>query len=444
MTSGGIWAALVLIGCAALFAGAFAFQRITPRANETEPVTREKLEENAGSLRRLKAHGPRVPKASPALASIDATSRHGLPTLAESSKVSAGTEDWTQFRGPGGQGHSRAIGLPLHWSRTKNVTWSTAIPGKGWSSPVTAGDRIFLTTAIESGQTHELHALGLDAASGEIEWDATVFDHLDPAIQSLHAKNSYATPTPVIDGGRIYVHFGPHGTACLTQDGETVWKTHELRYDPSAGGAGSPVLVNGILIVSCDGTDKQFVVGLDADTGKIRWKTNRQPSDETQHQAFSTPLVIDVGGKKQVVSSGASDANAYDPETGTDLWKVSYGGFSTVSRPVFGNGFVFLAAGHPLLMAIRPDGHRDVTKSHVAWKQTRSIPKCPSPLLVNDRLYLVEDNGIATCLDSRTGKPRWTHRLGGTFAASPLFASGKIYALSESGDTVVFNADNVQ
>jgi outer membrane protein assembly factor BamB len=230
----------------------------------------------------------------------------------------------------------------------------------------------------------------------------------------------------------------------LTADGETLWKTGDLKYEPMAGGAGSPVLIDGVLITSCDGSDKQFVVGLDAATGKIRWKTNRQSAPNGQHQAFTTPLVIDVGGKKQVVSSGASDANSYDPNTGADIWKVNYGGFSTVSRPIFGNGLVYLAAGHSLLMAIRPDGHGDVTKSHVKWTQNRSIPKCPSPLLVDDSLYLIEDNGIASCLDAQTGKPRWGHRVGGSYAASPLFASGRIYVLSEDGDTVIFNADPTQ
>lgn len=393
-----------------------------------------------GNVRHFKSHPRRSSTTPVTLASTDRASTTNRESTGKTPKPE---QDWSEFRGPTGQGHSSASGLPVHWSQTENVTWKIPIPGKGWSSPVTAGDRIFLTTAVQTGQNHELHALGLDAASGVIEWDATVFGHLDPAVMAIHSKNSYATPTPVVDGDRIYVHFGPHGTACLTLDGETVWNTRELKYEPAAGGAGSPVLVNGILFISCDGSDNQFVVGLDAATGEIRWKTNRQPSSG-QRQAFSTPLVIDVSGKKQIVSSGASDANAYDPNTGADLWKVTYGGFSTVSRPVYGNGLVYLAAGHSLLMAVRPDGHGDVTESHVAWTQKRSIPKCPSPMLVNDSLYLVDDNGIATCLDARTGKPRWTHRIGGMYAASPLLAAGRIYVLSEDGDTVIFNADPKQ
>jgi outer membrane protein assembly factor BamB len=320
------------------------------------------------------------------------------------------------------------------------VAWKTAIPGKGWSSPVTSGDRIFLTTAIPLGGTQELHLLELDANSGEIEWDATVFSSLITQFAAIHGKNSYATPTPLIDGDRIYVHFGPHGTACLAMDGTTVWKTRELAYDPNLGGGSSPVLVDGILVINCDGSDQQFVAGVDAKTGKILWRTERQPSNETQHYAFSTPLVIEVNGKKQVVSSGAADANALDPQTGADIWRVHYGGFSTVSRPLFGNGLVYLAAGYSLLMAIRPDGRGDVTNSHIAWKQTRSMPKVPSLLLDTDNLYAIEDSGIAACLDARTGKVRWTHRIGGTYSASPLLAMGKIYALDEDGITIVFAA----
>jgi outer membrane protein assembly factor BamB len=384
-----------------------------------------------GHVRRLREHNSRV-------------ATEIQLTRASTNSPSPQSEHWSQFRGPGGAGHSTAPGLPLHWSQTDNVTWKTPIPGKGWSSPVTLGDRIYLTAAVPEGGTQELHVLELDAASGEIEWDATVFSGLVQQFAAIHEKNSYATPTPLVDGDRIYVHFGPHGTACLTADGGTVWKTRELNYDPGLGPAGSPVLVNGVLVINCDGSDKPFVAGLDADTGKIRWTTNRQPSTEIQHYAFSTPLVIDVDGKKQVVSSGASDANAFDPQTGADIWRVHYGGYSTVSCPLFGSGMVYLASGYSLLMAIRPDGHGDVTNSHVAWKQTRSIPKVPSALLVGDSLYLVEDNGIATCLDSRSGKPRWTHRIGGTYAASPLFAMGKIYTLSEDGDTTIFEANPSQ
>ena len=333
-------------------------------------------------MRRLKEHHARTAKI--------------LLTGASTTSPSPQGEDWSQFRGPEGSGHSAATGLPLHWSQTENVSWKTPIPGKGWSSPVTLGDRIVLTTAIPVGGTQELHVLELDAASGEIEWDATVFSSLLSEFAAIHEKNSYATPTPLVDGDRVYVHFGPHGTACLTADGETVWKTRELRYDPGLGGAGSPVLVNGILVISCDGTDKQFVVGLDAQTGKIRWKTNRQPSNEEKRYAFSTPLAIDVGGKKQVVSSGASDVNAFDPQTGADIWRVNYGGCSTVSRPVFANGMVYLTTGHPLLLAIRPDGHGDVTKSHRGVEEAEPID-AESPVAPTARQQSLSHRGKWDC-----------------------------------------------
>jgi len=382
-----------------------------------------------GYVRRVKPHRT----VSATLASADA-----------SKKSSAPAEDWSQFRGPGGMGHSAAKGLPLHWSPTENVTWKTPIPGKGWSSPVTFGDRIFVTTAVPAMGSQELHLLELDAASGEIEWDATVFDKLIPGFEGLHGKNSYATPTPLIADGRIYVHFGPNGTACLTLDGETVWKTRELKYDSMMGGAGSCALVDGILVINCDGVDKQVVLGLNADTGKVRWTAKRALSKEEQHYAFATPLVIDVNGKKQVVSPGAAEAHSLDPHTGAELWRVSYGGYSTVSRPVFGNGLVYLANGSPRLMAVRPDGHGDVTNSHVVWKQAKSIPHCPSPLLVGDSLFLIQDAGVATCLDALTGKPRWTHRVGGEFVASPIIGDGHIFAIDEQGTTTIFSADPKQ
>ena len=194
------------------------------------------------------------------------------------------------------------------------------------------------------------------------------------------------------------------------------------------------MLYRDLLIVSCDGSDSAFVVALDKATGKIRWKTSRrQPWD----QAYTTPLVIRVGDRDQLVSVGAYRAAAYDPESGKEIWRVSYAdGFSNVPRPVFGHGLVYIATGfqQPLLIAVRPDGTGDVTKTHIAWTLRRSAPLTPSPLLVGDELYIVNDGGIASCLDATTGALHWQQRLGGNFSASPVFADGRIYFLSEEGD----------
>jgi outer membrane protein assembly factor BamB len=351
-------------------------------------------------------------------------------------------DDWFQFRGPDGEGHSTAVGLPTHWSTTQNVRWKQPIPGKGWSSPVCVGNEIFLTTAVPEGKSHSLHTLGLDAVTGKILWDVPIFDHLVTERAKIHAKNSHSSPTPIAEGGRLYVHFGTHGTACLTLDGKVLWKTQELVYQPNHGSGGSPVLVDGLIVVSCDGSDLQFVAALDADSGKLRWKKDRPACDVPKKFAFGTPLVIEFQGRKQIVSPGANWVVAYEPETGNEIWRVRYEGYSVVPRPVFGNGLVYLSTSFDSsqLLAIRPDGHGDVTNSHVAWKQSRSMPYTPSPLLIGEDLYIISDAGIASCLDAKTGKPRWTHRIGGSFSASPIVAEDHIYVLSETGDTTIFSA----
>jgi outer membrane protein assembly factor BamB len=339
--------------------------------------------------------------------------------------------DWPQFRGPTGQGYSDESGLPLTWSETKNVRWKVAIPGKGWSSPVIQGDRIWLTTATEEGKS--LRAISVDRNTGAIVLNVEVF-HLK-SLGQISPKNSYASPTPVLEGERVYVHFGAHGTACLTQSGEIVWKTR-LEYDNGEHGAGgSPVLYENLLIVSCDGRDVQFVVALDKATGKVRWKKSREG-----YQAYTTPLVVPLAAGDQVVSPGAFRAIAYDPRTGKELWQVRYGeGFSNVPRPVYGDGLVFICTGfqQPSLLAVRLDGRGDITKSHIVWTLKRGAPLTPSPLLVGTELYLISDNGIASCVDAKTGNQYWQVRLGGNHSASPIYADGRIYFLSEEGESVV-------
>jgi outer membrane protein assembly factor BamB len=339
--------------------------------------------------------------------------------------------DWPQFRGPSGQGVSDERNLPVAWSETKNVRWKTVIPGRGWSSPVIQGDRVWLTTATEDGKS--LRAIAIDVNTGAIQQNIEVFSLKSPKL--MNDKNSFASPTPVIDGDRVYVHFGAYGTACLTQSGEIVWKT-KLEYDNGQHGpGGSPIVYADLLIVSCDGIESQFVVALDKATGKIRWKKAREG-----YQAYTTPLVLNFPEGDQVISPGAFQAIAYEPRTGKEIWRVKYGeGFSNVPRPVYGHGLVFICTGfqEPSLLAVRPDGRGDVTKSKIAWKLARAIPRTPSPLLVGDELYIVNDNGIATCIDAKTGEELWRTRLDGNYSASPIYADGRIYFLSEEGISIV-------
>ena len=347
--------------------------------------------------------------------------------------AAARAEDWPQFRGPTGQGHSGERGLPIEWSESKNVIWKTPVPGRGWSSPVVAGGRVWVTTGVK-GRGWSLRALAFDVDTGQEVVNVEVFRTRSAGL--LNFKNSQASPTPIVDGDRVYVHFGAEGTAALTTSGEIVWKAR-FPYESQHGNGGSPVLYGDLLILSCDGSDEAFVVAIDTRTGKVRWKTRRRfPSD----QAYTTPLVIRVGDRDQIVSVGAYRAAAYDPQSGREIWHVRYAdGFSNVPRPVYGHGLVYIATGfqQPSLLAVRVDGAGDVTKTHIAWTLSRGAPLTPSPLIVGDEIYLVNDLGIASCLDARTGAPRWVQRLPGNYSASPTFADGRIYFLSEEGEATV-------
>jgi outer membrane protein assembly factor BamB len=354
-----------------------------------------------------------------------------LVTLLSFAPNNSPSLDWPQFRGGTGQGHAEGTGLPLTWSESQNIVWKVPIEGLGWSSPVIVQGQLWLTTAADEGKS--LRLLSLSPETGKSIHNVEVFRLDDPG--SIHRKNSHASPTPLVEKGRVYVHFGGHGTGCVSSDGKVLWKTQDLKYNHRHGPGGSPVLFDDLLILSCDGTDVAFVVALDKQTGEIRWKTPRDGP-----MAYSTPLVIHAGGRDQVISTGGDQVVSYEPRTGKEIWRCRYDGYSGVPRPVFGHGLVYVCSGYntPHLFAIRPDGTGDVTDTHVAWSiKAEGAPLNPSPLLVGDELYLVNDRGIATCLDAKTGKRHWQNRLGGDFSASPLFADGRIYYLDENAKTTV-------
>lgn len=350
--------------------------------------------------------------------------------------VTGHAADWPQFRGPGGQGVSDERDLPLRWEESEGVRWKVPVPGLGWSSPVVAGGRVWLTTST-GDRAASLRLLAFDAASGRLVIDTEV-SRL-PSAQLPNAKNSFASPTPIVSGDRVYVHFGAEGTAALTTDGAVLWKAR-LDYDSQHGNGGSPVLYRDLLILNCDGFDQAYVVALDVRTGKPRWRTSRR---RPWSQAYSTPLIVSSGDRDLLVSVGAFRATAYDPLTGAEVWRVSYDdGFSNVPRPVAGHGLVFLATGfqQPSLLAVRLGGTGDVTGTHVAWRSSRGAPLTPSPVLAGDELYFVTDTGVASCVDARTGRLLWQQRLGGNFSASPVVADGRIYFQSEEGETTVVAA----
>ena len=353
-------------------------------------------------------------------------------------------EDWPEFRGSSGQGHSRQTDLPLEWDTERNVAWKKSIPGKGWSSPIVSQGRIVLTTAVgldqDDSSRQSLRTLCLDAATGKLLWDNEVFR---TKAGPNHEKNSYASPTPITDGQLLYIHFGPDGTAALDFEGRVVWKNQTIQYESFHGGGGSPVLSGNLLIFNCDGESDPFVIALDKVTGQERWRTFR-PDMEPERFAFSTPLEIECNGQYQIVSPGSNFVCSYDPEDGSEIWRVGYSKqWSVTARPVYSHGLVLITTGYPgpaSLLAIRPDGSGDVTETHVVWQLDRAVPHTPSPLVVDQNIFLISDDGTASCIDLRTAEQHWRKRLGGTYSASPIHAGGRIYCQSEDGECIVFRA----
>jgi len=349
----------------------------------------------------------------------------------------AGAEDWPQFRGPAGNGHAATRDVPTTWSEAENVRWKVPIAGLGWSSPAVWHDQIWLTTAIEAEGS--LRAVCVARETGQIRHDVEVFKLAD--LGRIAAKNTHASPTPVIDGRNVFVHFGAHGTACLTLDGQIVW-TLRLEYDHRHGPGSSPVVWNDLLIVPCDAPDSQFLIALDKRTGQQRWRV-----EQTEEQAYSTPTLARVGKQDQLIASRGNAAIAYDPRDGRELWRVSYQGHSVAPRPVVAGDMVYVCTGYwnPTLLGIKLGGSGDVTSSHVAFSAKRGVPHVPSPLVADGRVYMTTDLGILTCLDAASGKELWRERLSGNYAASPTLADGKIYLFSEEGNaTVIAPGDTFQ
>lgn len=365
--------------------------------------------------------------------------RIALLVLASGLAAGSGRADWPQFRGPAADGHA-AVPLPRRWSDTQNVTWKTPLPGLGWSSPVVHRGRVYLTTATETdGDGRSLRLVCLDAATGRPVWDHELFRQEGPV--RIHPKNSHASPTPLVAGDRIVAHFGPHGTACVAPTGEVIWK-QTLAYAPQHGNGGSPALAGDVLVICCDGSDEQYVVGLDLASGELRWRTDRD-TDPVKGFSFATPLVTTVDGAAQAICPGSDAVFAYEPATGREIWRVDYpGGYSVIPRPVHAAGLVFVVSGYdkPVLYAIDPTGRGNVTATHVRWKLDRGAPHTPSVLVVGNELFCVSDNGVAACLDARTGTENWRERLGGNFSASPLHADGIVYFQNEAGESILVKA----
>ena len=392
--------------------------------------------------------------------------------LAATLIVLAGTvllaaDEWRQFRGPHGDGHAEGANLPVTWSESENIAWKTELPGKGWSSPVVADGVAWMTSAtVEplsdadkermkkeklaanpiAGQMElvgpaKMFAVSVNIATGNQGPSIPLFEISEP--DPIHSLNSYASPSPILHGGKLFCHFGKFGTACVdTKTGDVLWKTN-LVIDHSVGPGSSPVLHDGVLIIPCDGTDAQFVVGLDAQTGDELWRTNRPKLEGAigdLHKAFATPLVTSHNGKEQVIAPAAQWFAAYDPKTGRELWRFRHGdGFSIVPCPVVGDGVAYMVTGFmtPEVCAIRIDGSGELSDSHAIWRYKRQGPTMSSPILVGGELYFVSDQGVLTCLDAASGEQLWQKRLKGNFSSSPMHADGKLYFCSREGETTV-------
>jgi outer membrane protein assembly factor BamB len=355
--------------------------------------------------------------------------------------------DWPQFRGPTQQGHADAKGLPVEWGPDKNVVWKIPVPGKGWSSPVVAGGRIYLTTAVPNGEAPKpgvsLRTICYEAATGKLLWDTEVIRADGAGLPNVHSKNSQASPTAVVSGDKVFVHFGHLGTGCVTAtDGKVVWVNRDLKYAPVHGNGGSPVLHDGKLIFCVDGADRQEVVALNAADGTVAWRTPRSANAKKSF-SFSTPLVTDVIGVTQLVCAGSDVVMSLEPATGKELWRVKYTGYSVVPRPVTAEGLIFLSTGYDSakLLAIRPsEGRGDLTASAVVWKADKNAPYNPSMVVADGLLYAVSDSGMATCWEAGTGKVVWSERVPDKYSSSIVYAEGRLYLQSETGVGTVLRA----
>ena len=361
-------------------------------------------------------------------------------------------DNWAQFRGPFGDGRSDAKELPVTFGESERVKWKTAIQGKAWSSPVIWGDQVWLTTATETGDA--LSVVCINKESGAIIREEVLFRVAAP--QFCHKFNSYASPTPVIEDGRVYVTFGSPGTACLdTKTGAVLWKRTDFVCNHFRGAGSSPILHDDLLYLNFDGSDFQFVVALDKKTGRTAWKVNRsvdfqdldaagRPSaDGDFRKGFSTPHIISHEGRALLLSSGAKAHYAYEPATGAEIWRLEERAqHSASSRPLVAHGMVYLQTGFSKgqLLAVKLGGAGVLPETQVVWREKKNVPNKPSMIAHEDLIFMVDDVGIASCLEAKTGTMLWRERILGSHSASPIVADGRIYFLSEHGIVSVIAA----
>ncbi len=363
--------------------------------------------------------------------------------------------NWPEFRGPNQNGivppaeQGSTRNLPTEWSESKNIKWKTPIPYRGWSTPVIWDDQIWLTTATEDGK--EMFAICADLSSGKITYNKRLFYNESPRPLG-NRVNGYASPSPTIEDGRVYIHFGSYGTACLnTETKEVVWQRRDLPCDHYRGPGSSPVIYKDLLILTMDGVDLQYQIALDKQSGDTVWKTDRTtdfndlgPDGKPKaggdyRKDYSTPIIVDTDSGTQLIITCSKAIYGYNPDTGDELWKLPHTGFSNAARAVYADGLAYIStgSGRTEAWAIHVDGRGEIGDDHIVWRVSRSVPKMSSPVLVDNLLYMVSDGGIVSCVNVKTGEEIWKERIGGNYFASPIYADGKIYFFSDAGKTTI-------
>lgn len=362
--------------------------------------------------------------------------------------LSAQGRFWPQFRGPAGDGVVRESTAPTRWSETENIIWKLPIDGRAWSSPVIWNDQIWITNSTDDGK--QMSVIVVDFNSGKIIRTIPLFEN--EKVQSDHHKmNSYASPTIVLDSEYAYVSFGAYGTAAINRaDGKVIWTRRDLPCNHYRGPGSSPVLFQNLLIFHMDGFDFKYVVALDRRTGETVWKVDRQidygTDDGDVHKAYATPTLIEVDGEVQMISPTSKATIAYDPRSGKEIWRVRYKEFSTTAKAMYDGETLFLNSGFgkAVLFALKPvkstASPQDLTEK-ILWSQDRGIGSKPSQLLLNNLIFNVDDEGIASCIDANNGEQLWQKRLGGEFSTSVTAVAGNIYLFDHDGKGYVFAAD---
>ena len=356
-------------------------------------------------------------------------------------------ENWPFWRGPSRQGVSQETGLPLHWSAESNIVWKAEIPGEGWSSPIVYGDQVFVTSTTESGV--QCRVIAIDRKTGQVQWNKHVFDQTPLKKEQ---RNSYATPTPATDGERVYAVFGDGSiVAVATRGGEKVWEYRDVKYYSQHGLGSSPISYGDLLIMPVDASssgenkrigwqipwDKSYLLALDRKTGSVRWKGMRGES----RIGHATPNIIKMDRRETLVSGAGDVIQGFSLEDGKRLWSFYSQGEGVVPSIVVGNGVVFSVSGFekPHVRAVRPPKENG-GESELVWEQKKSVPMIPSLLFAGKHLYGITEGGVAICLNAETGEVVWQERIGGNHFASPVLVENRIYFLSDEGECTVIEA----